>query len=97
MTINATLDYLKSEQSIIVLCFSDAVTTVDKYLKGAGGIADDGFPLPFPGVILAIQVYDGSDLSSTKGNVEFSADDRISVYAVYDLGEFTVYVAQEWD
>ena len=92
MSVNPTLNYLKSEQSIIVLNFSDTVATSNKYLKGAGGIAGDGFPMPFSGYILGIQVYDGSNVQSDTGSVKFVVHDRISVFAIYDLGDFTVYV-----
>ena len=92
MSVNKSLNYLKSQQSIIVLPFSDSVTTSSKYLKGAGGISGDGFAMPYPGMILKIQVYDGSTLHQASGQIEFSADDRISVYANYTGSDFTVYV-----
>ena len=92
MSINPTLNYLKAEQSLILLCFSDAVTTSSKYLKGAGGVAGDGFPMPTAGVIEVIQVWDGVDVERSSGTVAFAAEDRISVYALNDLSEFTVYV-----
>ncbi len=92
MSVNATLNYLKAEQSITLLCFSDSVTTSSKYLKGAGGIAGDGFPMPTAGSIESIDVYDGNDIYSGVGPVSFAAGDKISVYAMNDLSEFTVYV-----
>jgi hypothetical protein len=92
MSVNKSLNYLKSEQSLLVLQFSDSVTTTSKYLKGAGGIGADGFPMPLPGVILKLQVYDGTNLHTAAWIVEFAADDRISVYANYAVGAYTVYV-----
>ena len=92
MPINQTLNYLRNEQTLITLCFSDSVTTSDKYLKGAGGIAGDGFPMPAAGVLLEIRVYDGSNVLSDADEVEFAAGDRISVYAVYDVDHFIVYI-----
>jgi len=92
MSVNKTLNYLKSEQSIVTFCFSDAVVSTSKYLKGAGTISNDGFPLPYPGLILGIQVYDGTNLYQTSGAVEFSANDRIAVFANYTGSNFTVYV-----
>ena len=92
MSINKSLNYLKSRQSISILHFSDAVTTSSKYLKGAGGVAADGFAMPYGGIIRKIQVYDGSTLYQAAGEVEFSADDRLSVYANYTGSNFTVYV-----
>ncbi len=92
MSVNRTLNYLKSEQSIVILPFGDAVATSDKYLKGAGGLAGDGYPMPYPGHILAIKIYDGTSVHTDTSEVKFSAGDRISVYAVYDVTSFTVYV-----
>lgn len=92
MSVNKSLNYLKSEQSIIVLPFSDSVVTTSKYLKGAGGIAGDGFAMPYSGLILSIQVYDGTNLHKASNSVEFSADDRISVHANYMGSSFNVYV-----
>jgi len=91
MTVNKTLNYLKSEQSIVVLPFGDAVVISDKHLKGAGGLAGEGYPMPYHGCILAIDVYDGTSVHSDTGEIKFSAGDRISVYAVYDVASFTVY------
>jgi hypothetical protein len=95
MALNPTYNYLKSQDSHIVLCFSDSVATSSKYLKGAGGIADDGYPMPYEGKILAISVYDGSEVRHQTGEVDFSANDRLSVYAEYDVGEFAVYVRKD--
>ena len=92
MSVNKSLNYLKSQQSVAILHFSDAVTTSSKYLKGAGGVAGDGFAMPYAGLILEIQVYDGTTLHKANGQVEFNADDRLSVYANYTGSNFTVYV-----
>jgi len=92
MSVNKSLNFLNSKQSIAVFHFSDAVTTISKYLKGAGGVAGDGFALPYDGVILGLQVYDGSTLHSAAGSVQFSAGDRISVYANHSGSNFNVYV-----
>ena len=92
MSINPTLNYLKAQQSLVLLCFSDSVTTSSKYLKGPGGIAQDGFPMPAAGTIESIQVYDGTDIEKVEGPLSFNAGDRISVYAVNATSAFTVYV-----
>lgn len=92
MSVNPTLNYLKSEQSLVMLCFSEAVTTGDKYLKGAGGIGDDGFPMPLDGTLEALQVHDGTDTESDDKTIPFSAGDRISAFAVHDVDFFIVYV-----
>ena len=91
MSVNQSLNYLKAEQSVVVLHFSEAVTTSSKYLKGAGGVAGDGFAMPFAGKILGLQVYDGTTLCKSTQAVEFSADDRISVYANHSGSNFNVY------
>jgi len=92
MSVNKSLNFLNSKQSIAVFHFSDAVTTISKYLNGAGGVAGDGFAMPYGGIILGIQVYDGSSLHSAAGSVEFSTGDRISVYANHSGSNFNVYV-----
>ncbi|MBC8278738.1 MAG: hypothetical protein H8E46_10945 [FCB group bacterium] len=92
MSVNPTLNYLKSEQSLVMMCFSESVTTSDKYLKGAGGIGDDGFPLPLGGTLEGLQVHDGTDTESDDKSIPFSAGDRISIYAVHDVNIFIVYV-----
>lgn len=92
MSINPTLNYLKSEQSLVVLCFADMVTTSDKYIRGAGNISGDGYPMPIAGKIEGILIYDGSNVTHGSGEIKFDAEDRLSVYAVHDLSEFTVYV-----
>lgn len=92
MSINPTLNYLKSEQSLVILCFSATVTTSDKYLQGAGGIGDDGFPMPKDGTLESLQVHDGTDTAGDDKSISFSAGDRISVFALHDVNIFTVYV-----
>ena len=87
MTINETLNYLQARQSLLVLSFSDTVTTANGYLKGAGGVGADGFPMPHDGLLLGLQVFDGSSLHEAAGSLAFSAGDRIAVYANY----FPVY------
>jgi len=73
------------------MLFSAQVTTSSTYLKGGGGEAGDGWPIPKSGKIVGIDVWDGANLHSVTGEVSFSAGDRISVYAASGT-TFSVYV-----
>ncbi|MBL7190377.1 hypothetical protein ISS30_01685 [bacterium] len=92
MSLNQTLNYLKSDQTLVCLCFSDTLTTISKYLYGAGAAGGDGFPMPAGGVALSVHVWDGSNVRSDSDIVEFQQGDRISVYAQYDVDHFIIYV-----
>ena len=92
MSINKTLNYLLAKRSDVMLNFSAQVTTSSTYLKGAGGEAGDGFPLPKNARIYRIDCWDGVLLSSSTGNVSVSQGDRISVYATINAGVFDVCV-----
>lgn len=92
MSINNTLNYLLAKQSDVMLCFSDQVTTSSTYLKGAGGQAGDGFPLPRDARLYRIDCWDGSVLVSDTDNIEISQGDRISVYATANGGVMDVKV-----
>ncbi len=75
-----------------MICFSTQVTTVSTYLKGPGGEAGDGLPLPRDARIYRIDCWDGTVLTSDTGNESASQGDRLSVYAAYSAGSFTVTV-----
>jgi hypothetical protein len=90
MSINKTLNYLLAKRADVVMCFSAQVTTLSIYLKGAGGAAGDGFPLPRDARINRIDCWDGVLLSSSTGNVSVNQGDRISVYAAINLGNYDV-------
>ena len=92
MPLNSTENYLRNRQQCVLLNFSGAVTTSDRYLSGAGGTAGDGFPMPAPGKILRLQVYDGSNVSSTTLQTSFEAEDRVSIFAEFDAPWFQVTV-----
>ncbi len=91
-TINPSLNFLHEQITECVIPFSKSVTTSSTYLAGPGGLAGDGFPLPVDGVILGLNVYDGTNNENVTGSVEVSAGDRISVYAQNYIGAFKVYV-----
>jgi len=88
--INNTLAYLLARRREMLLCFSGAVTTTATYLKGAGGEAGDGLPLPRAGRILRIDCWDGSNLVSASGNVSVAQGQRVSVHATPSGGAFNV-------
>ena len=92
MSINKTLNYLLAKRSEVLLNFSAQVTTFSTYLKGSGGEAGDGFPMPKNARIYRIDCWDGSLLSSNTGNVSVNQGDRISVYATINAGNFDVSV-----
>jgi len=90
MSINKTLNYLLAKRADILLCFSAQVTTSSTYLKGSGGEAGDGFPLPRAARIYRIDCWDGTVLVSSSGNITVSQGERLSVYAVASGGNFNV-------
>jgi len=92
MSINRTLNYLLAKRAEGMICFSAQVTTSSTYLKGPGGEAGDGFPLPRGARIYRIDCWDGTVLTSDTGNESASQGDRLSVYAAYGSGSFTVTV-----
>jgi hypothetical protein len=92
MPLNATENYLKDRQQCVLMNFSGTVTTSDTYLAGAGGIAGDGFPMPAPGKILRLYVFDGTNISLTTIQTSFDAEDRVSVYAEFESPWYQVTV-----
>ncbi len=92
MPLNSTENYLRDRQKCVLLSFADAVATSDRYLKGSGGAAGDGYPLPAPGKILRLYVYDDSSMHSSVVESSFNAGDRLSVYADYESPWFQVNV-----
>ena len=92
MSINKTLNYLLAKRADVVMCFSAQVTTSSIYLKGAGGEAGDGFPLPKNARIYRIDCWDGVSLSSDTGSLSINQGERISVYAEIGIGDFDVAI-----
>jgi len=92
MSINKTLNYLLAKRADVVMCFSAQVTTSSTYLKGAGGEAGDGFPLPRDARLYRIDCWDGISLFSDTGSVSVNQGDRISVYATINAGNFDVAI-----
>lgn len=92
MSINRTLNYLLAKQAEICLNFSGQVSSSSTYLKGAGGEAGDGFPLPKEARIYRIDCWDGTILKSDTGNVSADQSDRLSVYAAFNVSTFDVSI-----
>lgn len=92
MTINQTLNYLLAKRSEILLPFSAQLAGVSTYIKGAGGEAAIGWPLPKGGFIRRVQVWDGSSLRSATGEIAVSAGDVIGLYALAGSSDFTFKV-----
>ncbi len=92
MSINKTLNYLLTQKQETLICFSAQVTTVSTYLKGSGGEAGDGFPMPQKARIYRIDGWDGSNLKSKSDNVVFNQGERLSVYATASGLNFDVEV-----
>jgi len=90
--INQTLNYLLARRREMLICFSGAVTTAATYLKGGGGEAGDGLPLPRAGRILRIYCWDGTNLVSGTGNVSVTQGQRLSVHATPSGGNFNLTV-----
>ncbi|MFH0881663.1 MAG: hypothetical protein V2A56_01655 [bacterium] len=92
MALNLTAAFLEARMSPSLLPFSASVATSSTFLKGAGGIGADGVPLPFSGTITGLSVWDGSTLRSDTRTLSVSANDRITLFATYSGGTFTVSV-----
>jgi len=92
MSLNTTENYLRARQKNVLMNFTDSVGTSDRYLKGPGGLAADGYPMPAPGKIQRISVYDGVNTTTGDTETTFDADDRISVIAIYESPFFQVTV-----
>jgi len=91
LTLNHTLNYILAKRKEFLLPFSAQVTTASTYLKGGGGEAADGWPVPRAGKIVGLQVWDGLALNEAAGEVSIAAGDRLSLYALYGGTTFTVY------
>lgn len=92
MPLNQTENYLRDRKNCTLMNFAEAVTTVNRYLKGAGGYAGDGYPMPAPGKVLRIYCYDGTNTRTDDTESSFNAGDRIAVEAQYDAPYFQVTV-----
>lgn len=79
-----------AQQPLAVLCFSGAVASSSVYLPGAGGVAGDGFPVPYNGYALSIHVWDGSTMRSDSAQIALTAYERLSVYCTWTGTDFTV-------
>ncbi|MCX6640272.1 MAG: hypothetical protein NTW14_07285 [bacterium] len=85
MPLNPTENYLRERRDRMMINFQETVTTANTYLKGPGGYAGDGYPMPAPGKILRLYTWDGLNIRSSITPISFNAGDRISVYATYDV------------
>ncbi|MBT3231511.1 MAG: hypothetical protein HN356_01720 [Calditrichaeota bacterium] len=85
MSINKTFNYLLTQKQETIICFSAQVTTGSTYMKGPGGEAGDGFPMPRKARVYRVDCWDGSTLKSKSDNVVFNQGERLSVY-VTDTG-----------
>ena len=95
MSFNLTSTWLEARQSIALLPFSKHLDTTSTWLAGAGGVAADGYPLPYSCVVRGIQAYDGYSVLAGSGEVSFGAGDRLSMYATYEGGGlFTLVVTK---
>ena len=92
MPLNSTENHLRHRRNCTLMNFVDTITTVDRYLKGPGNYGGDGYPMPAPGKILRIYVYDGTSVHVSEAESSFNAEDRLSVKAEYDQPWFQVTV-----
>ncbi|TKJ41040.1 hypothetical protein CEE37_05075 [candidate division LCP-89 bacterium B3_LCP] len=92
MPLNPTENYLRERRNCTLMNFAEVVTTNNRYLKGPGGYSGDGYPMPAPGKILRLKVYDDTSVQSSSAESSFNAGDRISVIAEYDQPWFDVTV-----
>jgi len=92
MPLNATETLLRERRDRVMINFAGALTTTDRYLTGPGNYAGDGYPMPAPGKILRLYVYDGTNVRTTDVESNFNAGDRLSLFADYDAPYFAVWV-----
>ena len=92
MPLNPTENYLRDRRDCSLMNFADSVATSDRYLKGPGGYSGDGYPMPAPGKVLRLYVWDDNSLRTSTVQSSFNAGDRISVIAEYDSPWFQVTV-----
>lgn len=86
------LAYLFGRSPVSTMCFSGAVTSSSVHLKGAGGEAGDGFPLPKSGVLTGLHVWDGAALRFDTDEIVFTAGDRLAVFCQNTGTDFNVIV-----
>ncbi len=91
MPLNATETLLRERRDRMMINFAGAVVTSDRYLTGPGNYAGDGYPMPAPGKILRLYVYDGTNVRTTDVESSFNAGDRLSLLAHYDQPYFAVW------
>ncbi len=84
MPLNPTENYLRDRRDHVMINFAGSVSTTDRYLTGPGNYAGDGYPMPAPGKIVRLYVYDGTNTRSSTIESTFNAGDRLSLYAEYD-------------
>ncbi len=90
MGFNLTQTWVESRQSIVLLAFSEKVTTVSAPLKGPGGSTINGYPVPMKGRVTGLYVYDGTSVQQTSEVLDLSAGDIVSLSAVFAGGTFRV-------
>lgn len=74
------------------LAFSAALGTASIYLNGSGGIAGDGFPIPYDGFLTDLNTWDGATNRTDVDEIAISSNDRLSIYAFYTGSDFTIKV-----
>lgn len=94
MALNLSAAYLEAKKAPVVLLFSRTVTTNSISLQGGGGASGNGFPIPVICSAVTLFVYDGNLSRSSSGNVQLIPGDRISLYATYSAGSFSVEVVK---
>lgn len=92
MSLNLSLNYLRSSQRWHQYHFSGTISTLSTYLKCAGGEAGDGVPLPRKGAIISLSVWDGILLREMTGEWVYQAGDRLSVWGELGPGKARVVV-----
>ena len=88
----STLSYIFARSPISTMGFSGTTATTSVHLKGPGGEAGDGFPMPRDGVLTGLQLWDGSTRRFDEDQISFSAGDRMAVYCQNMGSSFTVKV-----
>jgi hypothetical protein len=79
MPLNPTENYLRDRKDHVLINFAGLPEGSGVYLTGPGGYAGDGYPMPAPGQVLRLYVWDGAALRTCATATSFDAGDRLSV------------------
>lgn len=92
MSVNVARCWLEAHLSTHLIHLSKTVATGNFYFDGPGGVSGDGIPIPLPGVIKSMSVWDGTTLHTSEPDppLEIAAGERFAMYGTYDDPYFII-------